>query len=218
MKILLISGGYINTEWAAEFLKLNDYDKIIAVDGGLSAANLLSVKPDIVVGDFDTVPLEVLNAYEETGGGEVIRLNPMKDDTDTQYAVRLAIEMGAKELHIIGGTGGRADHGLTNIYVLKMAYESGVKAYMYDEINKIYVIEGFNRLKRDPAYGKYISFIQLERPARDVTMKGFLYNVEHFDFDTDKEYRFGVSNEFVHEEAEINIGQGMFIVMEISKN
>lgn len=218
MKILLISGGYINTEWAADFLKLNDYDKIIAVDGGLSAANLLHVRPDIVVGDFDTVSPEVLEEYEKAGQGMVIRLNPMKDDTDTQHAANLAIDMGAKEIHIIGGTGGRADHGLSNIYILKMAYKSGVKAYMYDEINKIYVIDGYCKLKRDPAYGKYISFIQLEGPALDVTMKGFVYNVEHFDFDTSREYRLGVSNEFAEEEAEINIGNGMFIVTEISKN
>lgn len=218
MKVLLISGGCINIEWAADFLKLNDYDKIIAVDGGLSAANLLHVRPDVVVGDFDTVSPDILKEYEESGAGQVIRLDPMKDDTDTQYGAKLAIDMGAKELHIIGGNGGRADHGLANIYILKMAYELGVKAYMYDEINKIYVISGHCILKRDTAYGKYISFIQLEGPALDVTMKGFVYNVEHFDFDTGKEYRLGVSNEFAGEEAEINIGQGMFIVTEISKN
>ena len=72
-------------------------------------------------------------------------------------------------------------------------------------------------MKRDPMYGGYISFVQLEGPALNVTMKGFLYNVEHFDFDTSKEYRLGVSNEFKDEEAEITIGQGMFIVTEISE-
>ena len=98
-----------------------------------------------------------------------------------------------------------------------MAYEQGVKAIMYDEINKIYVIDGYNNLQRDENYGKYISFIQLETPACDVTMKGFVYDVEKFDFDTSKEYRLGISNEFKNDTAEINIGKGMLVVTEISR-
>lgn len=217
MRILLISGGSINIEWAAEFLKINNYDKIIAVDGGLSAANLLQLVPDVIVGDFDTVSSELLEMYSKDKRCRTVRLNPVKDDTDTQCAMNIAIEMGAEEIDIIGGTGGRIDHGLANIFMLKMALEKGVRAVMYDEVNKVYVIKGHKRLKRDPLYGRYISFMQLEGPALNVTMKGFLYNVEHFDFDTSKEYRLGVSNEFKDEEAEINIGHGMFIVTEISE-
>lgn len=217
MRILLISGGSINIEWAADFLKINNYDKIIAVDGGLSAANLLQLVPDVIVGDFDTVSSELLEMYSKDKQCRTVRLNPVKDDTDTQCAMNIAIEMGAEEIDIIGGTGGRIDHGLANIFMLKMALEKGVRAVMYDEVNKVYVIKGHKKLKRDPLYGRYISFMQLEGPALNVTMKGFLYNVEHFDFDTSKEYRLGVSNEFKDEEAEINIGHGMFIVTEISE-
>lgn len=218
MRTLLISGGAIDMEWAAGFLKLNHYDSVIAVDGGLSAANLLHVTPDMAVGDFDTVDPDILDDFEKSGRSRTIRLNPMKDDTDTQHAVQTAIDNGADEIHIIGGMGGRADHFMTNIYLLKMAYDKGVKAYMYDEINKIHIIDGKCKLKRDPVYNKYISFIQLESSALDVTMKGFVYNVEHYDFDTDREYRLGVSNEFVGEEAEITIGKGKLVVIEISKN
>lgn len=204
-------------EWAADFVKINNYDRIIAVDGGLSAANLLQLIPDVIVGDFDTVSSELLEHYTKYKKCRTVRLNPVKDDTDTQCAMNIAIEMGADEVDIIGGTGGRIDHELANIFMLKMALERGIKAVMYDEINKIYVIRGRNRLKRDSMYGRYISFVQLEGPAKDVTMNGFLYNVEHFDFDTSKEYRLGVSNEFKDDEAEINIGHGMFVVTEISE-
>lgn len=204
-------------EWAADFVKINNYDRIIAVDGGLSAANLLQLIPDVIVGDFDTVSSELLEHYTKYKKCRTVRLNPVKDDTDTQCAMNIAIEMGADEVDIIGGTGGRIDHELANIFMLKMALERGIKAVMYDEINKIYVIRGHNRLKRDSMYGRYISFVQLEGPAKDVTMNGFLYNVEHFDFDTSKEYRLGVSNEFKDDEAEINIGHGMFVVTEISE-
>ena len=67
-------------------------------------------------------------------------------------------------------------------------------------------------------YDKKISFIQWEGPATSVTLKGFKYNVAEFDFDTSKEYRIGVSNEFSGEEAEVLIEKGMFVVIETSSN
>lgn len=218
MRMLLILGGYINYEWAAEFYNANSYDKVIAVDGGLSAANLLNVYPDSVIGDFDTVSSELVDKYEKENKSTIIRLNPIKDDTDTQYAIKHAMSIGAKEIHIIGGTGGRFDHSLANVFMLKMAYEQDVKVYMYDEINKIHVIDDLVTLKKDPMYDKKISFIQLEGPAIGVTLKGFVYNVAEFDFDTSKEYRIGVSNEFAGEEAEVLIDKGMFVVIETSSN
>lgn len=218
MKMLLILGGCIDLKWAAKFCETNSYDKIIAVDGGLSAANLLNVYPDCIIGDFDTVNEELISKYENDNKATIIRLNPVKDDTDTQYAVKHAMGLGAKEIHVLGGTGGRFDHSLANIFMLKMAYEQDVKIYMYDEINKIHVIDDMVKLKKDKLYDKKISFIQLEGPAIGVTLKGFKYNVAEFDFDTSKEYRIGVSNEFQGEEAEVSIEKGMFVVIETSSN
>ena len=218
MKMLLILGGYIDIDWAAEFIKANSYDKVIAVDGGLSAANLLKIYPDSIIGDFDTVAEDLVDKYEKEAKATIIRLNPIKDDTDTQYAIKHAMSIGAKEIHIIGGTGGRFDHSLANVFMLKMAYEQDVKVYMYDKINKIHIIDDLVHLKKDPIYDKKISFIQLEGPAIGVTLKGFKYNVAEFDFDTSKEYRIGVSNEFAGEEAEVLIERGTFIVIETSSN
>lgn len=214
MRALLIAGGTVDIQWAGGFVKMHNYDKIIAVDGGLSAANLLRITPDIIVGDFDTVDQELLSHYEKSCIVE--RLNPVKDDTDTQYAINRMIELGADEIHIIGGGGGRMDHMLSNIYMLKMAHEKGVRAIMYDEINKISIVQGKTVIKKDRAYGRYISFIQLEKPARDVTFTGFKYNVEHFDFDTSIEYRMGVSNEFAEDIATIDMADGMFVMIEVS--
>ena len=79
MRMLLILGGYINYEWAAEFYKANSYDKVIAVDGGLSAANLLNVYPDSIIGDFDTVSSELVDKYEkENKSIFIIAVSPRK--------------------------------------------------------------------------------------------------------------------------------------------
>ena len=216
MRALLIVGGMIDIQWADGFTKMHNYDKIIAVDGGLSAANLLGLVPDMLVGDFDSADESLLGEYMADNRCQIVRLQPEKDDTDTQCAMNKALEAGVDEIHIIGGTGGRIDHTLSNIFMLKMAYEKGVKAVMYDRVNKMSVIQGKTTVKKDMAYGRYISFVQLEGPVTDVTLSGFKYNVEHFDFDTDKEYRMAVSNEFEENEAIVEIGNGMFIMIEIN--
>lgn len=216
MKALLIAGGMIDVQWAGEFIKMHSYDKIIAVDGGLSAANLLGLVPDMIVGDFDSVEKGLLEKSVANEGCEVIRLNPEKDDTDTQCAVNKTIAIGADEIHILGGTGGRIDHMLSNIFMLKMAYEKGVRAVMYDRVNKISVIQGKTSIEKDEQYGRYISFIQLEGPVKDVTLEGFKYGLDHFDIDTSKEYRLAVSNEFDKETATVDMSEGMLIMIEIS--
>ena len=95
-KCLLLSGG----EYAPlpEDLR-NDtkYDLVIACDRGLSHAEKLGVRPDLVIGDFDSYPGtegEVSPDGETVQGIPVIRLNPVKDDTDTMSAVRYALEQG----------------------------------------------------------------------------------------------------------------------------
>lgn len=214
MKALLMAGGHVDTQWATEFVKQHRYDLIVAVDGGLSTANLLGCKPDIIVGDFDTVAPEILAIYKEKA--DIIPLKPEKDDTDSQYAMKLLIDKGVTDVDILGGTGKRMDHTLVNIYNLQMAHDNGVKATMYDPHNKMYMIEGDTSLKRDDAYGRYISFMQLTPVVRDVTLQGFKYNVEHYDFTMSGDYRAGCSNEFASDVATVHIGQGRFVVIEVS--
>ena len=61
-------------------------DTIIACDAGYRNCGPLHCRPDIIVGDFDTAPCP---AQE---GGDTIILPHVKDDTDTEYAAKLASE------------------------------------------------------------------------------------------------------------------------------
>ena len=53
-------------------------------------------------------------------------LNPEKDDTDTEYAIREAIRRGAMEIVVIGATGTRIDHVLGNISLLGIGLEEQI--------------------------------------------------------------------------------------------
>lgn len=216
-RILIITGGEVNIASSLQYTKQRKYNKIIAVDGGLKAAYEMGITPDIIIGDFDTVKAALLAEYEKKGC-QIKRLNPMKDETDTEAAYLTALKLGAKKIDIIGGTGSRFDHTYANIFLLKRGLKDGIEVKIITRFCRISVIEGDLRLCGDDMYGKYISLIQFDGSARGVTLKGFVYNVENFDFDTDKTYRLGVSNELADREAFIHIEEGCMLLIETKED
>ena len=81
---------------------------VIAADSGLAAVENAGMKPEWIIGDFDSIDDEArLAAYPPQ---RVIRHARDKDYTDTEMAVSLAAEKGCDAVWIIGGGGGRIDH------------------------------------------------------------------------------------------------------------
>ncbi|MCL2126517.1 MAG: hypothetical protein FWH33_11115 [Oscillospiraceae bacterium] len=79
----------------------NDY--VIGVDGGLRYLEQSHIKPDMIVGDFDSLQ------YNPTYPN-VITLSKEKDCTDTYAAVQNGLRLGYTNFHLYCCTGGRIDH------------------------------------------------------------------------------------------------------------
>ena len=75
-------------------------------------------------------------------------------------ALKKAIEMGGKQITIVGATGTRFDHTIANIHILKEAMENGVDIQIIDEHNKIKLINKNIEIKKDNRY-KFVSLIPL---------------------------------------------------------
>lgn len=212
-RILIITGGEVDITSSLEYTEIKKYDKIIVADGGLESADKMEILPDIVIGDFDTVNPLLLKKYESRGC-EIVTLNPVKDDTDTEEAFIKALQFKPDEIDILGAIGTRFDHSYSNIFLLKRAYESGIKAYIITKLCRISIITGDVTIKKKDMYGKYISLIQFDGSARGVCLKDFVYELDNFDFDTKKTYRLGVSNELKKDTAYIHIDEGYMLLIE----
>ncbi len=107
MKALLFTGGENpDLKKASGFFR--GYSFIAAADSGLSTVEDLGLSPDLVIGDMDSLPGEIiLDGYP---GSEIIRLDTAKDSSDTEAALRLLKERGFREIVLVGGGGGRMDH------------------------------------------------------------------------------------------------------------
>ena len=205
-------------EFVSEYLKNEQFDHVVCVDSGLDSAAKLGVRVDVILGDFDSVSSEVLERYkekqEEKDGAVFVSYPAAKDYTDTSMAVEWVLSKKPPEIVILGATGGRLDHLLSNINILVEPLKKGVPAYLADECNRLYLIDGAHRFKREDAFGKYISFLPLTTSVKGVTLRGFEYPLDNETLNIGMSR--AVSNEFAdgQDMAEIVFDDGILIVVE----
>ena len=163
----------------------------IAADSGLETAEKLKITPDIIIGDFDSAAPELLEKYSCSHGSGIIKYPPQKDDTDSMLCVKYAVERGFEDIVIIGGIGGRIDHTLANLALLRYIKNHGGSGIITDGFNRVsYIADGVGRVFKNY---KYVSLIPVSRELRGVTLTGFLYNLENAVVRADEPYT--ISNE-----------------------
>lgn len=208
----VISGGSIQDAFACDILGKQNPECIIAADSGMEFLYRNQLKPDIIVGDFDSVRTEVLDYFRENPDIRLQELNPIKDDTDTESAIRLAIEMGAEQITLLGATGSRIDHVLGNIELLGIGLMAGIPITLLDEHNRIQMIDKSITIKKAEQFGNYVSLIPYTEKVEHLYLNGFKYPLSDYCLKGFKSI--GVSNEITAETAEIIFDGGILIVIE----
>lgn len=212
MRGLIITGGNIRDEFACEKIKTGGYDMIMAADSGMDFLYRNHLTPDIIVGDFDSVDHDALDFFREDKRIEFCRLDPVKDDTDTEYAIRDALSRGITQLTILGGTGSRLDHVLGNISLLGIGLEENVEIELVDEHNRVRMIDKPISIRRDEQFGRFVSLIPYTGNVEHVTLTGFKYTLD--DYTMGGFNSLGVSNEIKEEVAHIEFSSGILLVIE----
>lgn len=185
-----------------DFQKIGD-DLIIAADGGCAYLEKYGIKPDIIIGDFDS-----LGRVPE--GDEVIKLNTEKDITDMHAAVDIGLEKGYVEFHFYGACGGRIDHTLANIQLVAHLAQKNIKAYIHDDKTVITALCN-GTLRFAPKYKGYISVFSHSDKCLGVYLKGLKYTLENAVLNN--AFPLGVSNEFLGNDSEITVENGTAILI-----
>ena len=137
MKTCIIAGGMLEREFALRFIQEQNFDIILAADRGLEFCSQENIRPTYILGDFDSLKEGVLDKYKEERDIPIREFNPVKDNTDMDLALQQAIILGSREIHILGGTGGRLDHFFSTVQNLKKAWLKHIPAYLVDSKNLI---------------------------------------------------------------------------------
>ena len=181
----------------------NENDLIIAADGGYSTLKKLNIKPDLVVGDFDSLG-------EVPENENIIKHPVKKDDTDTLLAVKIGLEKGYKTFIIYGAIGGRLDHTVATIQTATFVAENGGIAYICDDNHTVTAIKNSSIKFKKTAKG-YVSVFALSGIAKGVTIKGLLYELDNAEISPD--FPLGVSNEFIGRDSEISVKDGILTII-----
>ena len=203
MRRCVIVGGADISNYDRIIAHIKSDDFVIFCDSGLKHMEKLSVKPSLIVGDFDSHE----NPHFDV---ETIVLPCEKDDTDTVFAVKEAIKRGYKEFLLIGVIGARLDHTLGNVYILEYLDELGLKGKIIDDYSEMELVS------HEPAYIEdsyaFFSLINITGTAKGVAIENAKYLLN--DAEITCGYQYGVSNEVISgQTAKVTVSKGKLLLI-----
>jgi thiamine pyrophosphokinase len=178
---------------------------VVAADNGATTALAFGLRPDVVIGDFDSLEPGSLAALD----GVPIETYPRdKDATDGQLAIERALRMQPNELWLLGFLGGpRLDQELANVLLLASV---ATPAVLLDERNECRLVRPGPGYTWRPEAGEVISLVPLSSEVLGITTTGLRWPLH------DEALRLGdtrgVSNEPVSDEVHLSIEAGLLIV------
>ena len=188
-------------------------DCVIAVDGGLMYCSVLEIEPDFIIGDFDSVDHEYREAVEtirRTAPEKVLMLPVEKDDTDMLAAGKHGLNLGYRSFRLYGANGGRLEHTIANIQLLKYLKEQEAVGYIMDGSGMILLAVNETISFRDTMEG-YINVFSVNEKAHGVTIRGLKYELEHVTLTN--AIPLGISNEFIGVQSEISVEDGVLLII-----
>ena len=185
-RCVIISGGEIRKS----DICLNSNDYVICADSGYASARKFNIKVDLLVGDFDslqTLPSKI----------EIVKLNPIKDDTDTLSAIKEGVKRGYKEFLLYGALGKRIEHSLANLSLLIFLKNQGFAGKIVHQ-GRNYVILKDESITLKRKKTGYLSIFAISQIC-----EGVLTN----------EFPIGVDNEYINLSPTIEVKNGTILLI-----
>lgn len=177
--VILANGDFPSSERTAGFLKRAD--RIICCDG--AAVQLLEhgIKPDLIVGDMDSLPQSLQQRF-----ANIIRKDSDQQTNDLTKAFNAAVESKPDTIHILGATGKREDHTMANVSLLCDYAErlegSGCSIDMITE-SGVFLAFCSKDISFNCQAGVEISIFAFDNSLR-MSCEGLQYNTDRVTFDT----------------------------------
>jgi len=206
-RILIFANGEIpRLENARLLLHADDYT--ICADGGTRHALALGLKPNLVIGDMDSIDNGQWQKLKDAG--VPIELFPRdKNETDLELALDHAIELEPKVILIIGALGGRLDQTFGNTALLSDARLSAVDVRLDDGVEEIFFCRAQEEVRGRS--GDVVSLIPWGNPVHGVQTQGLKWQLHSETLFPEKTR--GISNEMSGEVASIKIESGLLLVI-----
>lgn len=190
-------------EMKNNFPSPNTDDLVIAADAGYLNLQKAGIKPDVIIGDFDSAKKPETDAQIEA-------FPVLKDDTDTMLAIRYGFQSGYNRFEIYGGIGGeRTDHTVANIQSLAYIAEHGGSGTLVGENERFTLIKN-SSVTLHSEKGKTLSVFAYGGIAEGVSIKGAVYESDSLELSPF--FPLGVSNKFKEDTATVGVKKGYILI------
>ncbi|MGZ9584178.1 thiamine diphosphokinase [Paenibacillus marinisediminis] len=205
-RIVIVAGGHVDHHVLAD---IKESDFLIGADRGALTLIEHGYKPDIALGDFDSVHAEELERITRSSL-EFEACDPIdKDYTDTELAFRAAVNRKPKSILLLGATGTRLDHTLANIHLLKRALELDIPMQIKDAHNRIQLTE--SRLSIIDEGYPYVSLLPLSSQVLGIDLEGFAYPLHNASLTIGQSL--GISNKLMGDQGTISVREGTLLII-----
>ncbi|QJC52039.1 thiamine diphosphokinase [Paenibacillus albicereus] len=205
----IVTGGSLGP-WAAGLLRADDY--LIGADAGALFLVRSGIRPDLSLGDFDSVQ-EAERAEIEAGSAELASFDPIdKDYTDTELALRRALDLNPASILIVGALGSRFDHSLANVHLLRLAADRGIETAIEDETNRIRLLRGGRSMPVERSRFPHVSLLPLSETTAGINLDGFRYPLREAELRIGQSL--GISNALDGERGTVSLREGWLLVIE----
>ena len=191
---------------------------IICADAGYDRALREGIRPDIIMGDFDSLTGSLPQDIE------TFTFPSRKDYTDTGLALKYALDNGYRKVTIIGGIGGRMDHTISNIQDIVGFCAKGLDITMMDARNYFTVLgpgsyiissdqadkDNFCDISDAGCSDSYFSVFAYTEKAV-ISESGSSYPLDHHTITNT--YPLGVSNKVSADNACLTVHEGIVLFL-----
>lgn len=207
-KAAVMSGGTTPDEDYFYQTILGDYQFRVAVDMGMNVFHRLGLRPDVLVGDLDSICNDI-----DISQINVHKFPKDKDKTDTELAIDLCIAQEFDYIDILGGIGNRLDHTLANAYLLVYADRAVNQVRLRNSHHTIYLLTKEKPVRIRGAKGDTISLIPITEKIQGVNITGCRWEIEKGEIFQGQSR--GISNYLENENANISVTDGMAFVFHV---
>lgn len=185
-----------------------DPDFILCADGGYNHAKAAGIRPDMLIGDLDSIT--VTNDPDI----ETLIFPSEKDDTDTGICLQTALDKGFRDILIIGGLGGRLDHTISNIQLITGKVHLADRLVIRDKNNSCMIIRN-SSAALPHINDQYVSLFPMT-DCRGVCGSGVKYPLDNMYLPVGS--TIGTSNEITDNEAVFSVEDGILLIVTSKEN
>jgi thiamine pyrophosphokinase len=211
VRAVVVVGGDAD---AQDVEQLAGAELVIAADGGARFLEACGRRPNVLVGDLDSVDAELVERLE-ADGVEVERHPVDKDATDAELAIERALAAGATRITVIGAFAGkRLDHELGNLLLLA---DAGL-ARRTEDLRMVRsgtiarAVHGPGSLELEADAGGRVGLLPVGGEATGVTTRGLRFALDAETLHLGRTR--GLANEVVSVPASVSLESGVLLVVE----